>query len=373
MGNLSNMVQQVSQPQPQQTNNPPPSYVPGVASTASTNISTQPQQQQQPTVSINSSVNPYDIKASTGGTGLLSNAMNSTAQVQPASYSAAQTGAAGYNSVDTGSQGYAGATVGLNGGNSVVDTLSNITDTNSPVMQRAQNRGLELANSRGLLNSSLAVGAAQNAVYDQAIPLAQADASLRSQNAQFNANSTNQANQFTAGAMNNASLSNQSARNQSLQYNAGAQNQANLSNQQAINQALQTNTANSQQAALSNQQSINSFVNLQMDQALKTALSSADNQTKVDLQNIDAATRTNLANIEANYKTILQSSASASDYYKQIAQNISAIIQNKDLDKEAKNDAIVQQSQLLQGGLAIIGGIGNLNLNSLLSFPTPAA
>ena len=50
--------------------------------------------------------------------------------------------------------------------------LNAITDENGAYIQRARNAGLAQANSRGLLNSSMAAGAAQGAAIDAAMPMA---------------------------------------------------------------------------------------------------------------------------------------------------------------------------------------------------------
>jgi hypothetical protein len=56
--------------------------------------------------------------------------------------------------------------------------LGQVLDSNSPLMQRARNEGMAYANSRGLLNSSLAGEAAQAAMIDRAAPIAQFDAGV---------------------------------------------------------------------------------------------------------------------------------------------------------------------------------------------------
>lgn len=50
--------------------------------------------------------------------------------------------------------------------------LNSLLDQNSAYIQRARNSGLAQANSRGLLNSSMAAGAAQGAAIDAAMPMA---------------------------------------------------------------------------------------------------------------------------------------------------------------------------------------------------------
>ena len=58
----------------------------------------------------------------------------------------------------------------------VQSQLDQVLSTDSPLMQRAAYRGRSYANSRGLLNSSLAAGSAQAAMIDAALPIAQQDA-----------------------------------------------------------------------------------------------------------------------------------------------------------------------------------------------------
>lgn len=65
--------------------------------------------------------------------------------------------------------------------------LDDILSEDSPLMQRASGQGRQAANSRGLLNSSMASQAAQGAMIDRATPLAQQDAQTHFQNTQANA------------------------------------------------------------------------------------------------------------------------------------------------------------------------------------------
>jgi hypothetical protein len=52
--------------------------------------------------------------------------------------------------------------------------IGNLTDPNSMLMRQSETEGYKLANRRGLINSTIAVGAAQNEAYKAALPLAQA-------------------------------------------------------------------------------------------------------------------------------------------------------------------------------------------------------
>ena len=58
---------------------------------------------------------------------------------------------------------------------SVSARLTGLLKKSSPLMQQAKTTGLQIANSRNLLNSSMAVGAAQNEMIKAATPIAMAD------------------------------------------------------------------------------------------------------------------------------------------------------------------------------------------------------
>lgn len=59
--------------------------------------------------------------------------------------------------------------------------LNTMFASDSPLMKRAETKGLQHANTRGLLNSSLAANSAQTAMIDAATPIANADANAYQQ------------------------------------------------------------------------------------------------------------------------------------------------------------------------------------------------
>lgn len=69
--------------------------------------------------------------------------------------------------------------------------LEQIIADDSPLMQQARARALQTANSRGLLNSSMAMTAADSAMYDAAMPIATQDAATYARAGEFNANTAN--------------------------------------------------------------------------------------------------------------------------------------------------------------------------------------
>jgi hypothetical protein len=83
---------------------------------------------------------------------------------------------------------------------------------------------------------------------------------------------------------------------------------------------------------------------------------------------MDSNTKLALADIEAGYKTLMQTSAGASDLYKQMVANAASIMSNKDMDAAVKDIAIQNQVNLLDSGLGVIGKIANVDLSGLLMF-----
>lgn len=257
----------------------------------------------------------------------------------------------------------------------VQSRIKGIIDEKSPLSQQAATGAKQEAARRGLVNSSMAVTAGQDALYRAALPIAQQDASTVSQQArqnqsdknQFglaNMQESNQTGRFNTAEANKGEQFNAVAANEAAKTNAGAINTASAQNQKA--QLEGQDLASRERLAALDTQSRERLAAL--DTQTRERLAALDNQTRVQLQSMDAATRTELVNIEANYKTLMQASQSASDLYQQTVTAIVQLQNNKDMDAASRNARIGQQTQLLQSGLNLIGNMNNLNLSGLLDF-----
>ncbi len=204
--------------------------------------------------------------------------------------------------------------------------IKGLLSQDSPLMQQAASNAKIAANSRGLLNSSMAVQAGQAAVMDKAMPIAQ----------------------FDAGVNTNVANNNQANTQQTNLYNA--------SNQQDITKFNATNELQNDQ--------------FNTDLTNKNNAFNASETNKMIAQIVDSETRKQLGDIEAQYKSLMQSQASAGTLYQQSVRNISDIMQNPDLTPEAKTAAVANQNKLLQTGMNIIGKISNLDFGDLLVFPS---
>lgn len=340
-----------------------------------------------------------------------------TMQAGTTGYGAATAGATGYDAVGQKSSGYdasqaqatgygpstaTGTGWNVTSPQTVQGQLQGVIAADSPLMQQARAQSLAQMNRRGLINSSMAVGAGQEAVIKQALPIAQADAATYGQSAkynadvantmaQFNANVQNKAAEFGANAQNIIAASNTAAQNEAAKFGATAENVAAAANQAAINEAAKFGASAENAAALANAaaqneaakfeataqnisasdfaKNVNANVANMMDQSMKIALANADSATKIELQNIDAQTRKDLAATEATYKNEMQASASANEIFQQTTKNIADIMANPDLDATAKQKAVDTQKNYLQGALAILSATSNIpGLKDLITF-----
>ena len=195
----------------------------------------------------------------------------------------------------------------------VQDRVKAIVGEDSPLMQQAKQRATQEMAQRGLVNSSLAVGAGEQAVIAQALPIAQQDAQTYANAA------TNTANQKNAAS----------------QFNTGSENTVALTNAQQTNAAAQNN----QQAAV---------------QLLNTAMTT-DAQTR--LANLDTQTRLALANFDTQTRQLLQTNQSASNAYVQAVTNISNISASNTMSAVAKRTAIQSQLNLMNEQLRALNHI----------------
>jgi len=102
--------------------------------------------------------------------------------------------------------------------------LAGILASGSPLLVQAQTRAAQDANSRGLLNSSMAVGAGESALYGAATPIATSDAGFYNTASLANADRAQSNEQANVAARNRANEFNSSEANTTSRFNAGEGN-----------------------------------------------------------------------------------------------------------------------------------------------------
>ena len=285
----------------------------------------------------------------------------------------------GYNATSGTSTGYDPTKWTVYKPQTVAGQIDSVIDANGPLMQRAEAKSMAGMNRRGLLNSSMAIQAGQSALYDAALPIAQADAATNVNAANFNASAANTASQFTADASNRQTLANQDATNRASEFTAGATNSANAANQEATNRALETNTAAANrlteqsntitaQANQANAEAENKVRIQDLDNQFKVSIANADSASKLQLQTLSDTTKKDLAAIESSYKQMISSNEQAGALYGKVLQNITDIVNNPDIAAADKTTAIENQKQLLKTGMDVVSAVSGLELGSILQF-----
>lgn len=223
----------------------------------------------------------------------------------------------------------------------VQNQLANITANGSALNTQAETEATKSANARGLLNSSIAVGAARDAVLKNATPIAQQDANTYANADAANAQFRNSADQFNANAKTATS-----------QFNAGQSNQL-------TGQLIQSDTTlrNTDKQIASQQQIAD------RDNAVKLQLQQIDAETKRSLAQMDEATKVKLQGLEAADKQLLQTNISAANAYAQLAQALSAISTSTTMDAAGKQQATDNQINLFRQNLQALGQVSGLDLS----------
>lgn len=315
--------------------------------------------------------NPYpdaSTAPATADAGLVSGAMgqagsaNTAGSVAKVDASLGQSQAANTYTADQGTA----SRWNVDGNQTVSGQINKVIAADSPLMQQAATGAAQAANQRGLINSSMAVQAGQAALYDKAMPIAQADAQTHGQAAKSNQDAENSFSQFNTNAKNTAS-----------QFGAGARNalqsqQMDTAAKVALTNAGAANDAAGRDAQLNTQTGL-----AKLDAGMKVALQGADAAGKIQmtqldanaraqLAGIDATSRSQIAGIEAQYKTQMQTSQSMASSYQSMIDNVTRILADKDLDAGAKQAAINSQTKLYNNAMQIQSQITGLNIGALL-------
>lgn len=174
--------------------------------------------------------------------------------------------------------------------------IASIISSNNPIIQQARDRALQTANSRGILNSSMAIQASDNAAYAAATPIATADAATAAKAASYNADETNQYGIKNQEALNTRGNTELTSNTQRLIAGLQSQTQLQVQQMQADNsKLLQTNNqaATAFNQALVSMNAVN--MNDKMDAGAKTqAIAQIQSSLQTQLRVLQATSALNL-------------------------------------------------------------------------------
>jgi S-adenosylmethionine/arginine decarboxylase-like enzyme len=296
-----------------------------------------------------------------------------------------------------GSVGYDPAQLEVTPEMTVAGQLHDITSGDSPLMALARQQGLLSAGRRGLMNSSIAAQAAQAAVVNAALPIAQQDATTHLRAAEANQQSLNRALEFGASAENVAELQNSIEKNKMDALNAQLGTDVSKFNAEQLNEAetlaAQMKTAVSQQNADAYNKAQQQFADLQakadmmaLEQTFAASQQSTAATNKINQQVVQAITDLNkqylagtqaidIAQINGQFSNLISQNEAAAKIYDAYFDGVSAIMSNKDIAPQKAAQYIQAQLKQLQGALTYIREMNQANLGSFTptgGFTAPA-
>ena len=229
----------------------------------------------------------------------------------------------------------------------VAGRVSALTNSASPLMETARTKAKQYSASRGLLNSTLAGQAGEQAVIETATPIANADAglyqqqSLTNQTARNNALTQNANNALTAGAQGSQMDVSQDQASKSLMEQARQFGVTSGQNQQQIDarntQFDKTLTEQGRQFDTTRTDNASMFDRELGEKARQFGLT--QNQ-QMGLAQMDVDSKAALAKTERDYKTEIQSSANIANAWGTLMQGIAAIQTDPTLDGDTKKTLI---------------------------------
>lgn len=299
----------------------------------------------------------------------------------------------------------------------VAGQLNSVIASDSPIMQQARARAMQTMNSRGLSNTSVAVGAADSAVYDKALQIATPDAATFADAAKTNAGTKNQFN-----LQNNAITAQTNAQNWGATQDFGRQtqrdatlqgyNQSNMNltqandlakmgaqqgyNMQTLSAQQQNDLQKMQLSQQNNLQTLSTqygFDMTKMDKQAATTLGQmaieqqnalaklAANQGytleqlakqsgyDIEKMKVQAAAAMDVADIEAVYKNVTTGSQSATSVLNKMQDSLNALAANKDITDATKRSAMEADIKANAAeALNLIGAMAtDLDLSSYIS------
>jgi uncharacterized FlaG/YvyC family protein len=186
--------------------------------------------------------------------------------------------------------------------------LSGLLSQNNPYIDRARTEAAQLANRRGMLNTSMAAGAAEGAAIDRALPIAQQDARAHLEQQFLNQGYSNEESKHLADASIQRENMGAAFQQETNQFNAARQFEADKLNADAENRAAMQ---------YANEQNKNNFAQVSAD--LQAQLKGIDNELAM-----------NLETLTREYGLLENLDSINGDIYKQLVSSMGTILANED-------------------------------------------
>lgn len=250
--------------------------------------------------------------------------------------------------------------------------LARILEQDSPLMQRARQEAARTANARGLQNTSMAVGAAQGALVDRALPMALQNAQqalqreldntlMRQDASKFTAEQQNQLMEIEATLGQDLNIFNADQLNQAARLTAELQTAIEQGNQQAINE-INMQLAQLERDAEAQQADID----FQQNQAVADARNALnaqimDNITQINKQFLVNMGAADIANINGTYNVLIQTNATAGQIYEGALNAMAAVMDDPDMTPSQVSTALEHIQTQLEASMRMIAEINDFD------------
>lgn len=204
--------------------------------------------------------------------------------------------------------------------------LNTLLSSGSPLLQKMEAQGQQVANSKGLLNSTMGLQMGKAALMDVAVKIAEADANI------YNAKSRD---------------------------NMQALNAADAANVAAANQFIGAQLAAELQLTQTNAQMLADIEKIK-----------AEGEIRIDIANAESSAKIEQILIDAEARKVMQANQAAATLYQNTITAINQIMLTKDpvLSSEAMDKAIARQITMFKTGIAMIEEMGgDVDLSKYLS------
>ncbi len=247
----------------------------------------------------------------------------------------------------------------------VAGQVRNLINENNPLQQQAATRARQQMNAGGLMNSSMAVQAGQAAMYDAALPIAQADAATYGRAAAYNADTKNQFAGKNVDASNAAYGATANIRANTARDTAATIAQANLADKQG----------NISAAAAERLAGVNAQTAAKLAQT-NAAAAALKAQNDISLAAAGAVNEQTLTNLKANLQKAQIGQEQTVLMARDLAATINSINMNSNLDANGKAAQINEAVKSANNTFAAIYTVSQLT-GTMLQFikdestPTP--
>jgi ribosomal protein S20 len=224
-------------------------------------------------------------------------------------------------------------TVGQEPGQLADQELARIISQDSPLMARARAEGMQFANKRGLMNTSMAAGATMGAMVDRAMPMALQNAQQNLQRGMFNAQQQNDINTLEA----------------------------------QLRTALEQGDTDAANAALRQMDAINRDAEAQqadIDYGFQSQV--IQSVTALNEQYLRGTQAIDLADVQGSWQQLITTNEVAGSFWNNAIQAISQVMANPDMTPAQIASAVEQITKQINGGLEMIANINEMDFSDLV-------